>query len=352
MTSLAKVLVPPWASVRAVLESMTAGAKQVALVVDEGSRLLGLVTDGDLRKALLRGASLESKIEEVMNRRPLTAEPSIGAEQAFQLMRRHFIRHLPLLDGERRVVDLLVMDDLLPPAVALDTCAVIMAGGQGTRLAPLTDSTPKPLIRVGGKPLLELLLERLRQSGIPEVILALHHKSDLIRGYLGDGTRLGLRLDYVEEPEPLGTMGGLTLMRDRLRSPFFVVNGDILTKCDFRSMWEHHRAQRDVAMTVGVSLHQVDIPYGEFALRDGRVTMLEEKPRKEFPVNAGIYVLEPSAVDLIPPSRYFDATDLIRLLLSQDRGVAAYLIREYWLDVGHHRDLEKANRDVAEGLLD
>jgi dTDP-glucose pyrophosphorylase len=352
MTSFAKVLVPAGASVRTALESMTASGKQVALVVDEESRLLGLVTDGDLRKAMLRGASLDSRIDEVMNRRPFTAEPQIGAREALELMRSRSIRHLPLLDPERRVVDLLVLDELLAPVASLDTRAVIMAGGQGTRLAPLTDSTPKPLIRVGGKPLLELLLERLRQSGIPEVIVALHHKSQMIRDYLGNGSRLGLRVDYVEEPEPLGTMGALTLLRDRLRTPFFVVNGDILTKCDFRSMWEFHRAQRDATMTVGVSLHQVDIPYGEFTLRDGRVTMLEEKPRKEFPINAGIYVLEPWAVDLIPPARYFDATDLIRLLLSQDRGVAADVIREYWLDVGQHRDLEKANRDLAEGLLD
>ena len=227
-----------------------------------------------------------------------------------------------------------------------------MAGGEGRRLRPLSESTPKPLMSVGGKPILEILIERLRQSGIVEIIVALHHKSEMIRERLGDGSRLGVRVEYVEEPVRLGTMGALTLVRERLNDLFFVVNGDILTKCDFRSMWEFHRSQPDAAMTVGVSLHQVEIPYGEFTLRGTRVTKVDEKPRKEFPVNAGIYVLDPSAVDLIPHGEYFDATDLIRLLVTRDRPVAAYLIREYWLDVGRLHDLEKANRDVAEGLLD
>jgi NDP-sugar pyrophosphorylase family protein len=147
-------------------------------------------------------------------------------------------------------------------------------------------------------------------------------------------------------------MGALTLLRDGLTAPFFVVNADILTKCDFRAMWEFHRQQENAAMTVGVSIHQVDIPYGEFTLHDGRVTRVEEKPRKEFPVNAGIYLLDPSAIELIPEGEYFDATDMIRALVDRGRVVAAHLIREYWLDVGRLHDLEKANRDVAEGLLD
>jgi NDP-sugar pyrophosphorylase family protein len=155
----------------------------------------------------------------------------------------------------------------------------------------------------------------------------------------------------VDEPERLGTIGALTLIRPRPAEPFFVINADILTKCDFRAMWEFHRAE-GARMTVGVSLHQVDIPYGEFTLHGTRISRVEEKPRKEFPVNAGIYLLDPSLTDLIPPGQYFDATDLIRACLERDLPVSAYLIREYWLDVGRHEDLRRADRDVAEGLLD
>jgi dTDP-glucose pyrophosphorylase len=338
-------------NLRDVLEAMTLSGKQIVLVVDADGRLAGVVTDGDIRRAMLRGASLDAKVDEVVNRAPLVGPAGLSATEALQLMRTRSVRHLPLLDAERRVVGLLRLEDLLVPP-PLRSRAVIMAGGEGRRLRPLTEATPKPLIAVGGKPLIEIMIERLCQAGIGDITIAVHHKSEMIRERLGDGSRLGVRIDYAIEPKPLGTMGALTLLRGRLDGPFFVVNADILTKCDFRAMWDFHRGQHNAAMTVGVSIHQVDIPYGEFTLHDGRVTRVEEKPRKEFPVNAGIYLLDPGAIGLIPAGEYFDATDMIRTLVDRGRVVAAHLIREYWLDVGRVHDLEKANRDIAEGLLD
>jgi len=352
MVWLADVLVREDASLRKALETITRSGKQVAVVVDGETRLLGLLTDGDVRKAILRGLSLEADVQQAMNRNPVVARAGIGTVDAITFMRSRSIRHLPVLDARRGVVELLWLDELLAAAPPLQSRAVIMAGGEGTRLFPVTESVPKPLVRIGGKPLLEILIERLRGAGIVEFLIAVHHKSAMIREQLGDGSRLGARIDYVEEPVPLGTMGSLTLARERLDAPFFVVNGDILTKCDFRAMWDFHRSQPGAAMTVGVSLHQVEIPYGEFTLRGTRVMQMLEKPRKEYPVNAGIYVLDPSVVDMIPVGQYFDAPELIHLLLSKDRIVAAHVIREYWLDVGRHPDLDKANRDVAEGLLE
>jgi dTDP-glucose pyrophosphorylase len=342
--------VSPVTTIRATLEAITKNGRQVALVTDGDERLLGIVTDGDVRKALLRGASLDAAVGENMNATPITGHAGLGGGAAAELMRARGIRHLPLLDPAGRLADVVFLDDLLARA-PLSAAAVIMAGGMGTRLRPLTEETPKPLLRVGGRPLVEILIERLERSGINDVLVAVHHKSDMIREQLGDGSRLGVRLRYVDEPERLGTIGALTLIRPRLPEPFFVINADILTKCDFRAMWEFHRAE-GARMTVGVSLHQVDIPYGEFTLHGTRVSRVEEKPRKEFPINAGIYLLDPSLIDLIPPRQYFDATDLIRACLERDLPVSAYLIREYWLDVGRHDDLRKADRDIAEGLLD
>jgi dTDP-glucose pyrophosphorylase len=352
MADLADCILGLGASLRDVLEAMTRSGKQIVLVVDADGRLAGVVTDGDIRRAMLRGASLDAKVDEVVNRAPLVGPAGLSATEALQFMRTRSVRHLPLLDAERRVVGLLRLEDLLAPPPPLRSRAVIMAGGEGRRLRPLTEATPKPLIAVGGKPLIEIMIERLRQAGIGDITIAVHHKSEVIRERLGDGSRLGVRIGYVLEPKPLGTMGALTLLRGRLDGPFFVVNADILTKCDFRAMWDFHRGHETAAMTVGVSIHQVDIPYGEFTLHDGRVTRVEEKPRKEFPVNAGIYLLDPSAIELIPAGEYFDATDMIRTLVDGGRVVAAHLIREYWLDVGRLHDLEKANRDIAEGLLD
>jgi dTDP-glucose pyrophosphorylase len=339
------------ATVREVLERVSKTGKGLALAVDEERRLLGIATDGDLRKAILRGVSLDATIEAALNRTPVVVRSDVTAADALALMRQRSFRHLPVVDERGRVVELLLLDELLAPPTPLKIPAVIMAGGEGKRLRPLTEATPKPLLRVGGKPLVEILIEHLRQCGVTDVIVALHHKSEMIRDHLGDGSRLGLRLTYVEEPRPLGTMGALTLVRERLEPGALVVNADILTKCNFRAMWEFHRRQGPPAMTVGVSLHQVEIPYGEFTLRGDRVLDVDEKPRKEYPINTGIYVLEPTAIDLIPAGVYFDATDLIHALLGAGRPVAAYAIREYWLDVGRQFDFEKANRDVAEGLL-
>ncbi len=341
----------PRATLREALEAITKNGRQAVLVVEADGRLAGMVTDGDVRRALLRGVPLDGAVADIMNPTPVTAGPGPGRAAAVEFMLARGIRHLPIVDAGRRLVDVLFLEEQIAPP-PLPAPAVIMAGGEGRRLRPLTEATPKPLIAVGGKPLIEIMIERLRRAGIGDITIAVHHKSDMIRERLGDGSRLGVRIDYAIEPKPLGTMGALTLLRGRLDSPFFVVNADILTKCDFRAMWEFHRGQHNAAMTVGVSIHQVDIPYGEFTLHDGRVTRVEEKPRKEFPVNAGIYLLDPGAIELIPAGEYFDATDMIRTLVDRGRVVAAHLIREYWLDVGRVHDLEKANRDIAEGLLD
>lgn len=347
------VLVRQGEPLRHALERMTATGITIALVVDAGQRLQGLVTDGDLRRALLRGVGLDAAVDEAMNRMPLVAPAGISADAALAMMRPRALRHLPVVDDAGRVIDVLRLDELLSQAPpALGARAVVMAGGAGRRLHPLTETLPKPLVRVGGKPLIEILIERLRRAGIAEVTVAVHHRSEMIREALGDGRRLGVRLEYVEETKPLGTMGALTLLRGRVDAPFFVVNGDILTKCDFRAMYDFHRRQAGAAMTVGVSLHQVEIPYGEFTLRGDRVLHVDEKPRKEYPINAGIYVVDPSVIDAMPSDEYVDATELMRLLLGKDRLVAAYVIREYWLDVGRLHDFEKANRDVAEGLLE
>ncbi|PYM60413.1 MAG: alcohol dehydrogenase [Candidatus Rokuibacteriota bacterium] len=324
------MVMSPRASLREALEAITKNGRQAVLVADAEGVLAGMVTDGDLRRAILRGVPLDGVVADIMNPAPVTASPGLGRAAAVELMLARAIRHLPLVDTGRRLVDVLFLEEQIA-APPLPTPAVIMAGGEGRRLRPLTESTPKPLVLVGGRPLVEIMIERLRQSGITDITIALHHKS---------------------EPPPWGTRGALLLLRERLRQPFFVVNADVLTRCDFRAMWEFHRRQGRAAMTVGVSTHQVDIPYGEFTLHGERVTRVEEKPRKEFPVNAGIYLLDPSAVELIPAGEYFDATDLIRTLLDRERVVAAYLIREYWLDIGRLADLEKANRDVADGLFD
>jgi len=344
------LVVAPGASLREVLESITKNSRQAAVVVDGDGRLAGLVTDGDLRRAILRGVSLASPVADVMNRTPVVAPASTTRGEALALLRRRLIRHLPLVDTDGRLADLVLLDDLLEPR-PLPNRAVLMAGGAGQRLRPLTESVPKPLLRVGDKPLLEIMVERLRDAGVREFCITVHHKSEMIEEHFGDGGRFGVRIRYVRETTPLGTAGALTLLEEIPTEPFFLVNGDILTKCDFRSLLEFH--QRSGAdMTLGTVHHAGELPYGIIEVEGDRLVRMVEKPRLEFLINSGIYVVEPRAIAHIPRERYFDATELIAALAAAGRPVAAFPITDYWLDVGRHDDFHKADRDVAEGLLD
>ena len=344
------LVVSPAASIRETLEAITKNSHQAVIVAEADGRLAGLVTDGDLRRAILRGVALDAPIPQAMNPRPTVAAATIDRGEALALMRARRMRHLPLVDDAGRVVDVLLLDELLETG-RIPNHAVLMAGGDGKRLRPLTGAIPKPLLRVGGKPILEVLMERLRAAGVWTFHITVRHKSEMIEEHFGDGSRHDVSIRYIREEEPLGTAGALTRLGETPREPFFLVNGDILTKCDFRGMLAfHERAGADV--TVGTVRQEVDLQYGVVEVEGDRLTTLSEKPRLDLRINAGIYVIEPAVLARIPRDRVFDATDLIRLLLGRKEHVAAFPIRDYWLDVGRLDDFHKADRDVAEGLLD
>jgi len=344
------LVVSPSATLRTVLEAVTKNSRQAVAVADATGRLVGLVTDGDIRRAILRGAALEAAVSDIMNRTPTVALAGTGRDEAIALMQRRVIRHLPLLGVDGTLVDLLLLDELFE-SPTLKNAAVIMAGGAGTRLRPLTERTPKPLLRVGGKPLLEIMIERLRHAGIREIFVTVHYKSDMIEEHFGDGARLDVRIRYVREEQPLGTAGSLRALPDVLERPFLLVNADILTKCDFRALLAFH-GDHHADMTVGTVPYSVDLPYGILEVDGARLASVTEKPRLDFVINSGIYVVSPAAAALIPEGQVFDVPDLIRLLVEKRQRVVAFPIREYWLDVGRHDDFHKADRDVAEGLLD
>jgi NDP-sugar pyrophosphorylase family protein len=337
------------------MEAITKNGRQMVTVTDAAGRLVGLVTDGDVRRGILRGASLDGPVTKVLNPHPIGAAAELTRDEAVALMQRRGLRYLPLLDAERRLVDVVFLDDLLSPA-PLPNAAVIMAGGFGRRLAPLTEETPKPLLKVGGKPIIEIMIERLRAAGIHDVFMTLHYKKQMIEDHIGNGDRLGVRIRYHYEEAPRGTAGSLCdLQRDypqALAQPFLLVNGDILTKCDFGAMLRFH-GEHDAVMTVGTVPYTVDLPYGVLEIEGATLAGVTEKPRLDFQINSGIYVITPLAVELaIPPGGVVDIPQVIEELTRLKRRVVAFPIREYWLDVGRHDDLSKADRDVAEGLLE
>lgn len=352
---LRDVCVGPECSMRTAMAFIDQNGKGIVLVCDANRVLLGTVTDGDIRRALLVGANLDDKIELLLDpdrsghhRRPVTAPLATEPDALLELMRSHGTRQIPLLDGEGRVEQLITLDELVPDHI-LPIEAVIVAGGFGTRLHPLTEEVPKPMLLVGEKPLLEHTLHQLKEVGIRRVHFTTHYKHDVIERYFGDGSSFGIEISYVKEKHPLGTAGSLGKV-DNLEQPILVINGDIFTRVDFRAMFDFHCEHR-ASMTVAVREHRYQVPYGVVQSSGVRVTGISEKPMIRLLINAGIYIISPEVRKLIPESRRYDMTDLIDKLISENYTVITFPIREYWQDIGDPKDYERVFNDIQSGKV-
>ena len=342
-------------SIRQALACIDRNAKGIVLVTDPERRLLGTITDGDVRRAILAGQSLDASVGELLAYKvgllypqPVTAKAGTERTVLLQLMQERDVRQVPLLDADGLVVGLITLDELLPEKV-LPLQAVIMAGGSGTRLRPLTEDLPKPMLPVGDRPLLELIIEQLREAGIRQVNITTHYKAEKITEHFGDGRAFGVELNYVSEDRPLGTAGALGLM-ERSQGPLLMINGDILTRVDFRAMLAYHQ-EHSADLTVAVRQYDLQVPYGVIECNGPVVRRLSEKPLLSFFVNAGIYLLQPSVYPFIPNGDRFDMTDLIQRLLEADRQVVSFPILEYWIDIGQLADYEQAQKDVNDGRM-
>lgn len=339
--------IAPEATIHEAMRRINASALGIVLVLDAGCRLLDTLTDGDLRRAILDGSPLDAPVRGAIELKgaahPHPCVAPVGSDPALllALMRAQVIRQIPLIDAERRVTSLVTMDDLLPEAAPLQ--AVVMAGGFGSRLTPLTDEMPKPMLHVGDKPILEHIVGQLQQAGIRRVSFTTHYRPEAIEEHFGDGENFGLEIAYVNEDQPLGTAGALSLLAP-CEEPMLVMNGDILTRVDFRAMLAFHR-EHGADLTVGVRQYDMSVPYGVVRCDGASVRAIEEKPVVNFLVNAGIYLIEPAAHRRIPAGQRFDMTDLIAKLTAEGRSVAAFPIVEYWLDIGRHGDYSQAQQD-------
>ncbi|MGD9151488.1 MAG: nucleotidyltransferase family protein, partial [Desulfobacterales bacterium] len=304
MTEVSKFIVSPDKSIRQVIAFIDLNQKGIALVVDEDQKLIGTVTDGDIRRAILAGSQLDEPVKTIMDRKdqsgdakPVTARLGTRRTDLLQLMQKRAIRQVPLLDAKGRVADLVTLAELMPDQF-LPLQAVIMAGGSGTRLRPLTEDMPKPMLPVGDRPLMEVIIDQLRQSGIGRVNITTHYLPEKITNYFGNGENFGVELSYVSEDRPLGTAGSLGLI-DWPEETLLVINGDILTNVNFRAMLDYHH-EHGADITVGVRKYDLQVPYGVVECEDQRVCRLREKPNLSFFVNAGIYMLEPHVNEFIP----------------------------------------------------
>ncbi len=347
---LERILVPPDRPLREVIQRVNATGLGIALVTDEGGHLLATITDGDIRRAILASVSLEAPVGALLanpdRRRPVTAPADTPPEEMVRRMRQAGVVHLPIVDGDGRVVDLIRLGDV-EAGVTVPVTAVVMAGGFGTRLRPLTEAIPKPLLPVGEKPLLHLIMDQLRETGIRKVHVTTHFESEQISRYFGSGEGLGLEITYAPEDRPLGTAGGLGLLNPQ-DQPLLVLNGDILTRLDFRHFLAFHR-EHGAAMTVAIRRYDFQVPYGVVEADDIRVVGISEKPVVSFFISAGIYLLDRPAVALVPRGERCDMPDLIKRGLAAGLRVISFPIHEYWLDVGQLGDYQTACDDVRSG---
>ena len=340
MKNLSDYMVSTDVTMAEVVEVIDRGA-QIALVVDENRRLLGTVTDGDFRRALLRGLSMQTSIEEFMHRDFRALPETATDEDALNLMRRNFIHQIPALDDSGRVVRLFRLEELIKPMERPNT-VVIMAGGKGERLKHLTSNCPKPMLQVGGKPILEIILEQCIEVGFREFYFSVNYLKEQIKDYFGDGTSWKVNIQYLEEDKPMGTAGGLSLLPSMPEHPLLVLNGDVLTRVDYGRLLNFH-AEHEASATLCVQEHTTRIPYGVVRMDDVMVQAIEEKPVLSNYVNAGIYLLEPSLLELVPSDQLFNMPQLLEKAVGEQYRVSAFPIHEYWLDVGLPETFEQAH---------
>ena len=316
----------------------------VALVVDDEARLIGVITDGDIRRAILKGIQLKDSVTLAITKNPITAKPYESKGEVFRKMVERNINHIPVVDDENRLVGILY-ESFLRQENLLTTPVVIMAGGLGSRLRPLTKDLPKPMLKVNGKPMLQMIIERFRDLGVVEFYISVNYKAHVIENYFGDGSAWRVQIHYLREKKRLGTAGPLSLLPQDIQRPFFVINGDVITDLDFRAIYQFHMNNKS-DLTVAVKKVTFQVPYGAIETDNGRIVSLSEKPHIEKCVNSGIYVLDPWVIEELPMDEFFDMTDLINKLIAGGKKVNSYLIDGAWMDVGQKEDYCKANSSL------
>lgn len=338
-----KALLFSTANLQEAIGALNLTGLKIALVVDDQGELHGTISDGDIRRGLLRGLELASPIASVMNRHPLVVPPNLSHEAVRQLMAANKVQQIPIVDGQRRVLGLHSWDELTPKE-SRSNPFVIMAGGLGTRLRPQTETCPKPMLDVGGKPMLEHIIERAKAEGFSHFVLAINYLGHMIEDHFGSGESLGVHIEYLREESPLGTAGALTLINPIFEQPFIVTNGDVLTDIHYSELLDFH-VRQEASATMAVRLHEWQHPFGVVQTDGIDIVGFEEKPVARTHINAGIYALSPEALSAMTKNTHCDMPSLFEQLQAEGKRTVAYPMHEPWLDVGRPDDLNRANAE-------
>ena len=346
MTSYKNLLLSPTATIKEALLVISAGARKIALVVDADEKLIGTLTDGDIRRGLINNLSLSDSIKSIIFKNPTVCNISDSKEKILEIALSKKLYQIPIIDHEGKIVGIEGVDTLLKSDAKVNK-VVLMAGGLGTRLRPLTDHTPKPMLKVGDKPILETIILNFKKYGFTHIILSVSYKAEIIEAYFGDGLKFGVNIEYIYEEKRMGTAGALSLMREKLNEPFFVMNGDLLTNLNFENMMKFHLDNKSVA-TMGVREYDFQVPYGVVNVDGHEILNIEEKPTQHFFVSGGVYVLDPKVLKIIPNNEYYDMPTLFEKLIEKKMKSISFPIRGYWMDIGRLEEFKKANDEYHE----
>lgn len=343
-TELEKISIPSHLPINEAVQVLNEGHCRIVMVLDGAGRLLGVVADSDIRKTILKGISFDLPVSEIMVQKPVVTTVDMTDRDIYDLMCQTKCYEIPVVDKSNKVVGLRMIDGFISRKQAAEV--IIMAGGLGTRLRPLTETKPKPLITIGGKPILFILLDQLILAGFQKITLSINYKAEMIKDAISAVPAYAAHVRFIEETKRMGTAGSLTLLENVPTSPFFVMNADLLTKIDLKAMLHFHEAERNY-LSIATLEEVFQVPFGVLKMNRKKIAGIEEKPVHRYLVNAGIYVLDPSILNLIPPDTFYDMPDLINAVISADKIVGNFPIHEYWLDIGRHEELSKARKEES-----
>lgn len=343
MKSIENIKLNSDSTIREALKIIDSGAMQIAIVVDQDNRLVGTLTDGDIRRGLLNNLGLDDCIESIIFKTPTIAILSDTKEEILKKALAKKLHQIPIVDEDNRVIGIKEIEELVKPHTKQNR-VVLMVGGLGTRLHPLTENTPKPMLKVGNKPILQTIVEKFAEYGFVNIVMCVNYKSHIIEDYFGDGSAFGVNIEYVLEEQRMGTAGALSLLRSVPNEPFFVMNGDLLTNINFEHLLDYHTSQNALA-TMGVREYDFQVPYGVVNINEGKITSIIEKPVHKFFVSAGIYMLSPETLNMIPKNEFYDMPTLFEKLISLNKSTVSFPIHEYWLDIGRMEEYERANNE-------
>ncbi len=345
MSNFVNSIVKPEDTITQAVEAINKGGIRLAVVIDNQMHLKGVVTDGDIRRALLAHKDFSAPVSSVMNAKPTVVNLGTSVPEILAIMREKSILHIPVVDEEGHLVFVETFERAVEYKAAKSTPVFLMAGGFGTRLRPLTNSIPKVMLKVGSRPILETIMLGFVEHGFTEFYISVFYLAEQIRDHFGDGSKWGVKIHYIEETNPLGTGGSLSLLPAEVNEPIIVMNGDLLTRINFNSLLNFHNS-RGAKATMCVREYTMEVPYGVIESEDIKITSIVEKPKQHYFVNAGVYVLSPEVYKNLPKDKHKDMPDLYNELIAAQKNVFMFPIHEYWLDIGRLGDFEQAQSDV------